>query len=348
MSVTVRDVFRGQAAFCASMGSPFTAQLCTLVADRLEPGGDVADRLLDWPGNPDSRADALPLRLAGALHGLVLGGVAPALAAVYPPHEATDDALWDAVRAAFETHAALILQRLESPPQTNEVQRSAALCPGFLLVASRTGLPLAISELGASAGLNQLWDRFAYRYGDAAWGVADAPVRIAPRLTGPTPPLPAAEVVERAGCDRAPPDLADPEDRLRLLSFVWADQAARMERTAAAIALARAAGVAIARADAADWLEARLATARPGRAHVVYHSIVWQYLGAERQRRCEAALAAAGARATPEAPLAWLRLEGDGQAPGAAVTLTLWPSGETRLIARADFHGAWLDWIGWP
>lgn len=345
--MTVREAFRGQAEFCAGMGAPFTTQLCRLVADRLQPGGAVADRLLDWPGNPDSRADAVPLRLAGALHGLVLDGSDPGLAAAYPPHAAGNDALWAAVSAAFETHAERILQRLESPPQTNEVQRSAALCPGFLLVAARTGLPLAISELGASAGLNQLWDRFAYRYGDAAWGDPAAPVRIAPQLTGATPPLPAAAVVERGGCDRAPPDLADPEDRLRLLSFVWADQTERMERTAAAIELARAAGVAIARADAADWLEARLALPQPGRAHVVYHSIFWQYLDAARQQRCRAALAAAGARATREAPLAWLRLEGDGKAPGAAVTLTLWPTGQTRTIGRADFHGSWLNWTGW-
>lgn len=329
------------------MGSPFTARLCRLVADRLTPGGAVADRLLGWPGDPGNRADAVPLRFAGALHGLVLAGRDPGLAAVYPPHLAHDAALWRAVQAALDAHAEAILHRLDSPPQTNEVQRSAALCPGFLAVAARTGLPLVLSELGASAGLNQIWDRFAYAYGDASWGESSAPVRIAPRLVGAPPPLPAARVVERTGCDRAPPDLADPDDRLRLLSFVWADQTERMQRIAAAIGLARAEGVRIERADAADWLVARLAVPRPGRAHVVFHSIFWQYLDRGRQDRCRGALAAAGARATVEAPLAWLRLEGDGQAPGAAVILTLWPEGETKVIARADFHGAWLDWRGW-
>ena len=96
-----------------------------------------------------------------------------------------------------------------------------------------------------------------------------------------------------------------------------------------------------------EWLEARLAGSRPGAAHVVYHSIFWQYLPPEAQDRCRAALDAAGARATEVAPLAWLRLEGDGGTPGAALSLTLWPAGQTQIIARADYHGAWVRWTGW-
>jgi hypothetical protein len=345
--VKVRDDFRAQAQHCENMGSPFTARLCRLLADRLAPGDSVSDRVLGWPGDASHRSDALPLRLAGALHGLVLDGRDPGLAAVYPPRHPTDDALWTAITAAFVAHAPFILARLDGPPQTNETQRSAALAPGFLTVAALTGLPLATSEIGASAGLNLIWDRFAYAFGAAAWGDPASPVRISPKWQGPPPPLPAATVAERAGCDRAPPDLAREADRLRLLSFVWADQTARLARTAAAIDLARAAGVRVEPADAADWLAARLAEPRPGRAHVVYHSIVWQYLGPPTQARIEAALAAAGAQATREAPLAWLRLESDGNTPGAAITLTLWPDGETRPLGRADYHGAWIDWRGW-
>ena len=123
------------AAICAAMGSPFTARLCTLLGERLAPGGAVADRVLGWPGDPGGRADAVPLRLAGALHGLVIEGRDPRLAAVYPPHDADDDALWQAVSTALAAEAPYILRRLDGPPQTNEPQRSAALCPGFLTVA---------------------------------------------------------------------------------------------------------------------------------------------------------------------------------------------------------------------
>ena len=346
--MSVRGAFRAQARVCERMGSPFTARLCALIAERLAPGDPVADRVLGWPGDPSNRSDALPLRLAGALHGLVIEGKDAGLAATYPPQDgaATDDALWAAVAAAFAAHGPGILRRLEGPPQTNETQRCAALAPGFLTVAALTGLPLATSELGASAGLNLIWDRFAYTFGATSWGDPAAPVVIAPDWQGPPPPLPPAVVAERAGCDRAPPDLAREADRLRLLSFVWADQTAHKLRTAAAIELARAAGVRVAAADAPDWIAARLAEPRPGRAHVVYHSIVWQYLGQPAQDRVRASLDAAGARATARAPLAWLRMEGDGAAPSAAITLTLWPGRETRLLGRADFHGAWVEWRG--
>jgi hypothetical protein len=196
--VTVREAFAEQAVTCEGMGSPFTARLCRLVAARLEPGGSVADRILGWPGDPRGRADALPLRLAGALHGLVLDGSDPGLAAVYPPNDPIDDALWSAVIAGFEAHATAILARLDGPPQTNEPMRSAALGPGFLTVAARTGLPLVTSELGASAGLNLIWDRFAYRFGAAEWGDPASPVVIAPDWHGPPPPLPPR------GCSPAP------------------------------------------------------------------------------------------------------------------------------------------------
>jgi hypothetical protein len=331
------------------MGSPFTARLCGLIAERLEPGGPVADRVLGWSGDPGGRADAVALRLAGALHGLVIEGRDSGLAAVYPPNdgELTDDAFWSAVASALATHAPYVLRRLEGPPQTNEPQRSAALCPGFLTVAALTGLPLVTSELGASAGLNLSWDRFAYRFGAAAWGDPMSPVRIEPDWQGPPPPLPPARVTERAGVDRAPPDPSREEGRQRLLSFVWADQTARKARMAAAIEIANAGGIQVEKADAVDWLADRLATPRPGQAHVVYHSILWAYLLPEAQARAEASLEAAGDRTTADAPLAWLRMEGDGTEPGAAITLTLWPGGETRLLGRADYHGAWIRWQGW-
>ena len=214
-------------------------------------------------------------------------------------------------------------------------------------MADLTGLPLVMSELGASAGLN-LSGTASSTVSAGGWGDPASPVRIEPDWRGPPPPPPALRVAERAGCDRAPLDPAGrADDRLRLLSFVWADQTARKARVAAAIGIARDGGVLVERADAAEWLAGRLAVARPGRAHVVYHSIIWSYLGPEVQGRVRASLEAAGGAAGPDAPVAWLRMESDGAEPGAAITLTLWPGGETRVLGRADFHGAWIYWTGW-
>jgi hypothetical protein len=342
----VRAAFRRQAEVCHDMGSPFTARLCRLLADRLRPDGPVARRVLAWPGDPSNRADALPLRLAGALHALVLEERDPRLADAYPPDPADDEALWRSVAAALADHAPFLLSRLDGPPQTNEPQRTAGLVPGLLTVAAATRLPLVCSEIGASAGLNLLWDRFAYRFGDARWGDAASRVVVEPRWEGPPPPLPAAEVAERAGCDLQPIDPADPDDATRLLSYVWADQLDRLARTGAALALARDVGVRVEKAEAGDWLTGRLAEPRPGRVHVVLHSIVWQYLPDATRARIETLLGGAGARASDEAPLAWLRMEPDGASPGAALTLTLWPDGRTQRLGRVDFHGRWVTWGG--
>lgn len=345
----VREAFLAQARTCEDMGSPFTARLCRLLAENLRPGGEVADRVLTWTGDPGGRADAVPLRLAGALHALVLEEREPALTQVYPPrHGHVSDAdLWAALEGALARHPRFLLARLTLQPQTNETMRSGALCPGFLTIAHQVGLPLVTSELGASAGLNVIWDRYRYHFGAARWGPEASPVTIAPAWSGPPPPLVEAKVLERAGCDHAPPDLREDAGRLRLQSFVWADQAERMARLRTAMSLVRDSGLQIVTRDALDWLTDRLALRLQGSVHVIYHSIFWQFFDRFSQVSAVELLSEAGRRATAEAPLAWLRLEGDGQAPGGAILLTLWPEGRTRMLGRADFHGRWVNWTGW-
>ncbi|NBB49434.1 DUF2332 family protein [Rhizobium sp. CRIBSB] len=345
-SKLIRQSFLRQAKACADLGSPFTARLCTLVAERLTAETSVGAMILSWPGNPDGTSDALALRLAGTLHALVRSGADPHLAAVYPPHAADGDTLFAAVEAALRRDEAFILDRLTSAPQTNEVRRSSALLPGFLTIAALTGKPLVLSEIGASAGLNLQWDRYAYRLGEFRWGNA-SPVDLAPRWEGPPPPDAAIEITERAGCDLNPLHPASEDDRLRLFSYIWADQQDRLDRTAAALEMATESGLKVDKADAIDWLRKRLATPRSGMTHVIYHTIAWQYLPPALKAEGEALIAEAGARATEAAPLARLQLEADGKPEGAALLLTLWPTGETREIGRADFHGRWVKWVGW-
>jgi hypothetical protein len=182
----VRQAFLDQAKYCDALGSPFTARICRLHAERLETGGAVADLILNWPGNPSSSADSVPLRIAGCLHALVLEGTDSLLSIAYPPARSDDDALWAAVVRAFEAHADFILERLKSAPQTNEVRRSGALLPGFLTLAQTFGKPLVVSEVGASAGLNLQWDRYRYTLGDTAWGDPDSPVLISPECRVPS------------------------------------------------------------------------------------------------------------------------------------------------------------------
>jgi hypothetical protein len=344
---TIRDAFRRQADACQALGSPFTARLCRLHAERLESGSALADRILGWTGDPSPAADSVPLRLAGSLHALVLEERDPELASVYPPREAEDDALWRAVAAAEASHTAFLLERLGSAPQTNEVRRSGALLPGFLALGAMFEMPLVLSEVGASAGLNLQWDRYRYELGARIFGPSTSKVLIAPDWRGAAPPRGDVRVAERRGCDIHPVDAGDPADRLRMLSYVWADQPDRFERTAHAFDIASREGLRVDKADAVDWLTERLATARPNEVHVVYHTIAWQYLPEALRAKGDAVIAEAGARATADAPLARLSLEADGRTDGASLTLQVWPSGEKQEIARADFHGRWVEWRGW-
>jgi hypothetical protein len=136
-----RAAFLDQETHCRNLGSPFTVRLMRLCAERRDRSGAVGRRVLDWPGSAGPRADAVPLRLAGALHALALTGADAGLASAWPPHDADDPAIRDATYAALRVHEAEILQWLDTPPQTTEVRRSNALYPGLMLVAARTGLP---------------------------------------------------------------------------------------------------------------------------------------------------------------------------------------------------------------
>lgn len=339
------SAFDLQVSWCWSLGSPFTAKVLTLLRDDLAQDGRTAELLGSWPGDP--LADALPLRVAAALHALVLTDAAPDLAACYPPfHNGSQDRLWPALNEVLTRHGDMIRQFLISPPQTNEVGRSGVLLGGFLTVAALTGLPLRLLEIGASAGLNLNFDKYRYRLGSLSWGDPDSPVVLAPDWTGGQPPLSVPlRVAERAACDRAPVDLADPAQRLRLSAYVWADQTERLERLEAAIALARRDGITVERADAAHWVPEQLAAAAEGRATVLYHSIMWTYVPAPDQAGIVAAIAAAGRLATDAAPLSWLRFEPSGTPSGPELSLTTWPGEQHRRLATATAHGHRVEWL---
>lgn len=340
----VRAAFLGQADSCAGLGSPLTARLCRLCAERLGPEGAVGAAVLGWAGEPSSSGDSVPLRLMGGLHALVLGGADPVLAEAYAAAASLPDGhLWAVVSGALDRHPAHLLHWLQSAPQTNEVRRSAVLIAAGHWLAARFGLPLVLSELGASAGLNLLWDRWRLETPAGPLGPAGAPVVLAPEWRGAPPTAAVPEVAERAGADLNPLDPV--ADRLRLLSYIWADQSDRLARTRAALDVAAANRPPVARADAVDWLAERLATPRPGQLHLVCHTIAWQYFPAAAQARGEALLARHGARATPQAPLARLGMEADASGlPGAAMVLDLWPGALRIPLGRVDFHGRWIGW----
>jgi hypothetical protein len=356
---TLAERLRVQAGHCASLGSPLYEGLLLRAADDAVAGGPVW-RLYET--REVAAADSAPLALMGAVHRLVLTGRAPSLVPWFPsaaiaaglePGPTDPAGAWPEFLSAVDDLRDEVTALLEHPIQTNEVGRSAALLGGFLEVA-RLGLPMRLAEVGASAGLNLRWDR--YRYGDA-WGDPASPVRFPSVFSdGPVPAMDvAAHVVERAGCDRSPVDPTTDEGRLTLMSYVWADQVERFARLRGAVEVARAVPATLERADAFDWLAERLPRREPGTATVVFHSVVTLYFSSEERSRLASMLSEAGAGATDDEPLAWLRFEhpdtGDPVATGWSrigkpeVRLTVWPGGGDRLLAVSGAHGPPVRWL---
>lgn len=340
---TVEEVVAFQAEACGRVGSRLYERILLGVLADLQVGG-VCAAVLAGRGD-DPYGSALALRLLGAVHRLVLEGRAPALAALYPS-VGGDPTRGDPVAAFLATVEAErdeVERRIVDGVQTNEVGRSAVLVGGFGEVLRRTDLPLRLLEVGASAGLNLRADHYCYDTGSQVAGDPASPVRFAGVWEGPAPWLPDRfDVAERRGCDRSPIDATTEEGRTTLLSFVWPDQLDRIALLEAALDVAQRVPVALDRADAAEWAEARLHEHGPGAVSVVFHSIVLQYVPADRRRRLRSALEEAGRRATPAAPVAWLRMEPAGDR--AELRLTLWPDGTEEVLATAGYHGRPIWW----
>jgi hypothetical protein len=296
-----------QAEWAVKLGSPMYDALLRRMAEDVRGGGPCLAAL--EPHMPRARMLA-PLLLLAALHRMVLEGRLPGAARYYPSAggQRDEDALWPHLLNAIPDAS------VPASVQTNEVERSRGLLPGFVEVAERTGLPLRLLEIGASAGLNLRWDHFPF---------LDVPATV--------------RVTERRGCDLSPIDPTLDDSRGALLCFVWPDQTDRLRLLGEAIEIARRVPASVDRCDAVDWLPIQLVDARPGMATIVYHSVVMPYLTEDGREKLRHVIEEAGARATGEAPLAWLSME-----PGADqadVHLTLWPGGDRRLIAQAGFHG---------
>jgi hypothetical protein len=332
-----------QAGFCTQLGAPFTALLSETLGRRLDRSSEAGRRVLAWAGDPGCFADAVALRLCGGLHFLARSGSVPQLGGLYPPAALPDEAaLWAALGPALADER--LAAWLDHAPQTNEVGRSAVLMSGLLAIADRFRLPLRLYELGASAGLNLLLDAYGYDLGGLVTGNPASGVKLKPDWQGPPPPAASVKVIARRGTDLNPARLPDEGDRL--LAYVWPDQPERLQRLEAALTIAAASPPEVDRAGAADWLTAQLALdPEPGVVRVVMHSIAFQYFDAESQKRIAAHIAAAGAQASAEAPLAWLRYEQEPDAKRPSLRLRTWPGGE-RLLAWAHPHGRSVHWLG--
>jgi hypothetical protein len=278
----------------------------------------------------------VPLRLLGAVHYLSLSGAAPG---------AFDS--WARFNEVLDEHAEPLKRFIaERPIQTNEVQRSWVLLPCFLETVRRTGADtFDLIELGPSAGLNLVWDRYRYRYEAGRWGQPDAPLELEGEERQPIPEALlrlAPRVDRRVGVDTNPINVATDEGARLLKSFVWSDQIDRLRRLDQAIEALRAEPPALVQGDFVDLLPGLLANRRPGVLTVVFQTGVLGYLSPEQRSRLRSTLEEAGAAGQ----LAFVSTGGPRKRGATywGVSLQTWP-GERTLLAEADFHGSWLEWL---
>ncbi len=302
-----------------------------------------------------------PNVLLASVHYLLLGGVDHPLADVYAGTSREDAAplFRDFCLTRRDDVVALLATR---HTQTNECGRSAAIVPALTWVARDLREPLALVDVGASAGLNLLCDQYRIDYGPAgAIGPPDSPVRIDCRVLGGSPPVAARplKLAARLGLDREPLDLDDPDATRWLLACVWPDTG-RLDRTTAAIDLARARKPVVVEGDAVDDLAGVLARLPDDATPCITTTWSFAYLSLEQRHAFTEQLT----RLATDRPLAWISAEGPGivdrfelgEPPEHDLTT---PSvlgvevfdGRRRrptLLAWVHPHGHWIDWRAEP
>ena len=262
-----------------------------------------------------------PLRLLGGLHYLVLAG----------------EATWD---DPVELHSDFLREFMRTQTvQTNEVQRSWVLLPCFLRAAELLGAgELDVIELGPSAGLNLVWDRYRYTYSAGEWGLRDAPLELAGEERSPVPSALLGlvpRVARRVGIDLSPIDVTTDDGARLLQCFVWAGQDERFERLTRAIEVVRASPPELVRGDLATELPRVLR----GRPTLVFQTAVFPYVSDETRGAVRETLS------RTRAPLAFVTAgKPRGTEHGWGMRIELYPSGDREFVGNADFHGAWLDY----
>ena len=333
--------------------SPLYAVFGHAVADDDDLLGLASEAL---PGQPP------PNILFGAVHGLLALRPDEPLAEYYATLGGTRPA---------DIHAAKLLRefclrrREELLPvirtrlvQTNEVRRSAILLPAFASIAAETSRPLALVEIGPSAGLNLLFDRYQYRYGNLRVGDRSSPVVLDSEPRGPFPSLDIPGVVAGVGIDINPLDVTGETDVAWLRALLWPEHTDRLALMNAAIDVARKEPPRLFRGDIFELLPGEVQHAPSGASVCIFATFVLNQFTPEMLTRLRGLLLALSHERElhlvvmgfsefiePGTPRAgdmkvWVLRLGDG-------------AGEYRLSSLANPHGRWIElqsdspWKAW-
>ncbi len=343
-----------------SQGSERYGALC----DGLAADPDRASLILD--ARPGFRN---PLILLAAVHHLLLTGTTHPVAAYYATlvGEAArpiDAGLYPAFADFVDEHRSRVADLVRSrSTQTNEARRTVVTLPALGLVQGEAGAALALIDVGASAGLTLLPDRYGYRLGGVDAGDRNSAVQIACEAEGELrPPIPGQlQVSWRRGLDLNPLDVRDAETRAWLRALVWPEHRDRLALLDAALQVAREEPPTVVRGDLVEDLPSLVAAA-PGDAALVVTS-TWTLAYLEPARR-QGFIAALAVQAAVTGRTIWL-VAGEGEAVVASMNLGIGrmppdgfgpstlslhrfePDGgrRHRLLATTHPHGRWIRWL---
>lgn len=297
-------------------------------------------------------ASHLPGVALAAARYLLLDGLDHPLGEVYAGRSTADPGplFLDLCRSQRSALLALLETRRV---QTNDCGRCALIGPAITWVTERLPGPYAHVDVGASAGLNLLGDRYRLDYGThGATGPADSTVQITCEVSRGDPPirdrLPA--LASRVGIDRSPIDLADPADARWLLACVWPDTG-RAERVEASIRLARQDPPTVLAGLANELLPGVLADLPTGTTAIVTTTWAFGYFSEEERAAFVDLLRVESARR----PIAWVSAEGAGTVTalgtgrldeGEVLGALVFDGADitTHRLARVHEHGNWIDW----
>ena len=327
-----------------------------------------------------------PNILFAAVQYLLLSGVDHPLAAHYPivsGAERPPTPAFPLFRDFVLTHRDAVLNLVHTRnTQTNVVRRCACLLPAFSIIAREADAPLALLDLGASAGLNLNFDRYAYRYERAGrlerrWGTPKAAVQLECDLRGPgaLPDFPEQfEIAARIGIDLNPINLNDPDQLRWLQALIWPEHIERHDRLRAAAAQLETSPIQLHQGDAAQLLPQLLTPAPPAPAPAASPNAAPAVPPATVPAAAPVALPNAAPAVPPDAALVvyatvalyqfgaeriaqieralqnaarqrpiWL-VALEGRQPQLTLTRYPYANPTRQTLAKASPHGWWMQW----
>jgi hypothetical protein len=283
----------------------------------------------------------LPNILFGAVNDLRGDTPYPGLASPedpYPAFRAFCMARVDYIRPYFHTRTV----------QTNEVRRCTLWLPAFSVAAERTGSrPLALLEVGASAGLNLLWDKYGYHYSDGMKrGDLNAPLQLECEIRGKPLPVPETlpRIASRTGIDLYPVDVSDYDAVRWVEALVWVEQPERLERLRQAVSIAREQPPPIIQGNALEMLPEVVMKIPADSPLCLYHSFTINQFSQEMRDQFTQLIAAEAQQREHLVRLSieWL------SATGPELRMMHYHNSilvEDALLANVDHHGRWIEWL---